>query len=138
MRRRTHPRGGGEEGQTLIEMAVALPVFCMMLFGIFGFAIVLFGWCNITYASRAAARYASLHSGTSLVPATTATVSAVVTPYLVAVAAGGSSTTVTYTPGNTIGATVKVSVSAKYNVVMPFTSYNSFTMTSAAQRTITR
>jgi len=127
-----------DEGQTLIEMAVTLPVFMMLLCGIASFAIVLFGWCNITYGARAAARYASIHSNTSLVPATTATVTAVVTPFLYAVATGGATTTVTYLPANTIGAKVSVNVQAKYGVTMPFTTYTSFTVASTAQRTITR
>lgn len=127
-----------EDGSELIETALLLPVFVMILFGTLAFAIVIFGWCNITYASRAAVRYASTHSNASLVPATSATVSAVASTYFIATAAGSTSTTVTYATTNVVGGTVKVTVSAAYPVVMPFLSRTSYALSSTAQRTITR
>ena len=139
---------GNESGQALIEMAVALPTFFLLLFGIFEFSFVLFGWCNVTSDTRSAVRYASIHSNTALVPATPTTVTAAVAQVLFA---NGSTTTVTYpssnptsttvggsSPLNTIGGTVIVSVTATYSVIMPFTNYTSFTVASSAQRTISR
>ena len=127
-----------EDGSELIEVAVALPVLLLLLFGIISFGIVMFGWCNITLGSRAAARYASVHSGASLRPATTASVTAVVTPFLVAVQPNGAMTTVTYSLGNMVGSTVTVTVNATYATLIPFTSWQVFAVSSTAQRTITR
>lgn len=129
-----------EVGSELVEFALVMPAFVMLLFGIAAFGIVTFGLCNITFATRAAARYASVHSSTSLVPATVASVTAVMTPFLVAVPSGGATTTVTYSPtnSNTIGSTVTVRVDAKYAAGIPFTSFRTFTVSSSAQRTITR
>jgi Flp pilus assembly protein TadG len=139
---------GNECGQALIEMAVALPTFFLLLFGIFAFSFALFGWCDITSDTRGAVRYASIHSNTALVPATPTTVADAVAQVLFA---NGSTTTVTYpntnptstavggsSPLNTIGGTVIVSVTATYNVTMPFSNYTSFTVASSAQRTISR
>jgi Flp pilus assembly protein TadG len=139
---------GNESGQALIEMAVALPAFFLLLFGIFAFSFVLFGWCDVTFDTRGAVRYASIHSNTALVPATPTTVAAAVAQVLFA---NQSTTTVTYSgsnpasapvggssPFNTIGGTVVVSVTATYSVVMPFTNYTTFTVASSAQRTISR
>ncbi len=129
---------GEDQGSQLVETALMMVVLLMLLFGIFSFAIVLFGWCNITYASRAAARYASLHSTLSLNPADDASVSAVVAPFLIAVEPSGATTQVTYSPANTIGSTVAVTVTATYSMPVPFTSLTALTVSSTAQRTITR
>lgn len=131
---------GEELGSELVEFALVLPVFVMVIFGIIAFAVVTFGFCNITFATRSAARYASVHSDTSLNPATVTSVAAVVTPYLVAVPSGGAKTSVTYSPvnSNLIGSTVTVRVDAMYIVAIPYTSLRVFNLSSSAQRTITR
>ncbi len=59
---------GGESGQAVLEMAFAVPLFLAVVFGIFQSSIVMLTYCSATYACRNAARYASLHSSTSLVP----------------------------------------------------------------------
>jgi Flp pilus assembly protein TadG len=82
------PRGD-ERGSELVELAVILPVFFLLLFGLFNFSIVLFGYSNATYATRAATRYAALHSSTSLVPSTTASIQSYATQFLFAAPAGG-------------------------------------------------
>lgn len=127
-----------ESGQAIIEMALALPMLLLLLCGIYSLSIVLFGLCNVTLASRMAARYASVHSNISLVPATTASVSGVVTPYLLGARASATPVNVVYSPNDSIGSTVQVQVTATYPVVMPFTRYSSFTIASTAERTITR
>jgi Flp pilus assembly protein TadG len=127
-----------DDGTELIEAAVVMPVYLLLLFGTIAFGLVMFGWCNITFASRAAVRYASTHSNASLVPATPDTVTAVAAPFLLASVANGTSTMVTYGPSNVVGGTVTVTVTAQYSVVMPFTSYTLFTVSSTAKRTITR
>jgi len=63
-----------DQGGTLIEMAVVLPTFFMLLFGFFGFVVAFFGLMNANYAVNTAVRYASVHSSTSKNPATTATI----------------------------------------------------------------
>jgi len=122
----------------LLETALVLPVFFLLLFGLFYFSIALFGFCNATYASRAAARYASLHSSTSLSPCTTASVQSVVAPYLAVTPAATSTVTTVWTASNTIGSTVSVSVTLVYSVGIPFSKLNAITVGSTAQRTIIR
>lgn len=58
MRTQTQARG-----QTMVEFAVALPIFIMLLVGIFDFGRVV--WINDTLAAaaREAARYAIVHGG---------------------------------------------------------------------------
>ncbi len=133
-----HAPACGELGATAIETALVLPTFFLLLFGIFNFAIVLFGYCNATYASRAAARYASLHSSTSLAPSTTASVQSVVTPFVLATQAGATTVTTVWTPSNTVGSTVTVSVTIAYTLGIPFSTLRNVSVGSSMQRTITR
>jgi len=128
----------GELGSTVLETALVLPPFFMLLFGLFNFSIVLFGYCNATFSSRAAARYASLHSSTSLSPCTTASVTAVITPYLAVTPGAAATVTPAWPSGNTVGNTVTVTVKLVYSVGIPFSSLKTVTVGSTAQRTIQR
>jgi Flp pilus assembly protein TadG len=58
MRRRLHIRS--EEGQTMVEFAIVLPVLCLFLFGVIQFGIVFNNYITITDAARAGARKAAI------------------------------------------------------------------------------
>jgi Flp pilus assembly protein TadG len=130
--------GRDKRGSTLVEVAVILPTLFLFLWGLFDFSIVLFGYSNATYASRAAARYASLHSSTSLAPSNAVAVQNVATQYLWAAPAGGVTVTTTWSPANTIGGTVNVFVKVAYPVGVPLLTLHQITVASTAQRTIQR
>jgi uncharacterized iron-regulated membrane protein len=49
-----------EKGQTATEMAVVLPVFCLLLFGIIQFGILFNNYVTVTDAARAGARKAAV------------------------------------------------------------------------------
>jgi Flp pilus assembly protein TadG len=128
-----------QQGSTLIEMAIVLPTFFMVLFGIFQFAEMGFGYCNATYAARRAVRYASLHSTTSLQPASTTVVSAIAKPFLTGSGASAAPTiAVAYGGTNTVGGTVTVTISLKYNLMIPYAKLNPINVQGYAQRVITR
>ncbi len=114
-----------------------MPVLCLMIFGILQFGIVLFAFGSAAYASRAGARYASLHSSTSLAPATATSVRGMITPYLWMGNQASNTVTPTWT-SNTVGGTVTVTVQITFNVDLPFTSIRQMTISSAAERLITR
>ncbi len=86
----------------MVEMAVVLPVFFALLFGLFGFSVALFGTMNANYAVNTAARYASLNSSTSLFPATTQSIQAMVISNLYLPASVTPSVVVTYTHAGTL------------------------------------
>ena len=67
---------GEQDGQAVIETAVVLPLFFLCVMGIFELAMMMFSFCSANYAAREAARYASIHSSTSLSPASVASVTA--------------------------------------------------------------
>lgn len=60
------PRDG--PGQTLVETALILPLFLLVVLGIIVFGIGLFYQQQVTTAAREAARFAALHSATAQDP----------------------------------------------------------------------
>jgi Flp pilus assembly protein TadG len=49
-----------ERGQTMTEMAVVLPVLCLLLFGVIQFGILFNNYVTLTDATRAGARKAAV------------------------------------------------------------------------------
>ncbi len=68
-----------EDGNSLIETALILPVLFLM---IFGFSLMIFRIGNTNFASRAALRYSTLHSATSYSAATQQDLNNIVRPYV--------------------------------------------------------
>jgi hypothetical protein len=56
---------GREHGQTLVETALVLPLFLMVLVGIIALGIGVFYQQQVTNAAREAARFAAIHSATA-------------------------------------------------------------------------
>ncbi|MEP6468551.1 MAG: TadE/TadG family type IV pilus assembly protein [Chloroflexota bacterium] len=55
-------------GQAMVELALVLPLFVMLLVGIIVLGIGVFYQQQLTNAAREAARYASIHSATAMCP----------------------------------------------------------------------
>jgi hypothetical protein len=142
--RRLSGIGGRQDGSSLIEVAVVMPPFFLLLYGIVAFAIALNGFASATYGAREAARYCSLHSSTSLVPCGSSgspgcpTEMAIVQPLIFGAATNGLTITTSYANGDVIGGWVVVQVKVKYNLMIPFSSLSSITVGSQAQRPIVR
>ena len=122
----------------MIETALVLPLFFLLLFGIFTYSLILFGRGNSICAANMTARYAALHSSTAVVPSTVATVKSYATSFLIGAPASGATVTPTYSAGNTVGGTVTVTVSVTYPTGIPFHGGGNITITAAAKRTISR
>ncbi len=58
-------RGRREEGQALVEMAIALPVLLLLLIGIIQFGLLLNKYITLTDAARAGARQLAIEAGSS-------------------------------------------------------------------------
>jgi Flp pilus assembly protein TadG len=128
----------GENGGTLLEMALVLPAFFMLLFGLVNFAETMFEYTNATYACRTAAHYASLHSTTSSVPCNATCVQNIVTPILYIPAYATATVTTTYGSSNTVGSTVKVATTIDSYISIPFLPLRTVAVGSSVQRTISR
>ena len=125
-----------EGASNVLEAALVLPVYLMLVFSFTSYAIVLFAYCNACYASKAGARYASTHSGTSLLPCTAASIQSLVTPFLWGAPAGGATVTTTWSAGNTIGSIVTVNVSMTYKTGMPYTNFTGMVVSTSAQQVV--
>ncbi len=135
----TRMRLGEDDGGAVLEVALVMPVFLLMVVGAMQLAIVLFGSCSASFAVRNAVRYASMHSSTSLSPATTATVQQTITPWLWMGSILGTPTlAVNWPSGNYVGAPVRVSLTQTYSTVLPYASKPQLTSNCAASRVIVR
>jgi len=132
----SHRRGLGsvcreEDGQTLVEMGFVLPTFFLMLFGVFQFMFILFGFCDANYVANLTARYASLHSATSPSPASVATIQAYAKSNLIVPGGATPTVIVNYSgPGggsagsNNVGQAVGIGILYSAAPGMAFRSYN--------------
>jgi Flp pilus assembly protein TadG len=136
---------GSESGAAMIEMAIALPIYLLIVFGLFECSIVLSTYCSATYACRDGARYASLHSASSLSPASVSQISAMVQSELFLRATMAPTVNVTYTnpstgatATNAVGNMVLVSASWGQTLTIPFLSSQNFTIATQAYQVVTR
>lgn len=127
-----------EEGSALIELALVLPVFLLVIFGILQCSLILFAYCNITYASHAAVRYASLHSSSSITPATSISVGTMIAPFVWYAPANDVLVMVTWLPSSSIGSTVAVQVQMNLPFAIPLSGVQGFAIHSTARRLIVR
>ncbi len=140
----TAKAGLNQSGQTVVETALILPVLFLLIFGFMQYSIVLFTYCNATFACRNAARYASLRSSSSLSPTTVAQVQSAVTSRLFLNGAIAPTVGVTYltpalaTGSNTVGNFVEVSVSWSQTIKIPFMANQSVSIGTQAYHVITR
>lgn len=61
-------RSTSSRGQSVVELALVLPLFLMVLIGIISLGIGVFYQQQVTNAAREAARYAAIHSATARCP----------------------------------------------------------------------
>jgi Flp pilus assembly protein TadG len=128
-------RAGGEDGSSLIEFAVCLPVLMLILTGTFAFGIALNNYLMLTNATTIGAQQLSISRGQTTDPcSTTSTAITAASPLLKpanftfayvinGVAYSGttcsSSSTTTGAAGNLVqGATVKVTVTYPCNLAV--------------------
>lgn len=138
---RTAPFRGlrDDSGQSLIELALILPSFFILTFGLINFCMIMFGLGNLSFASRQAVRYACLHSNTSLLPVDQSKIDTLVAPYVFKYPNNTYSDQLTYPGGsNIVGATASVKITITYKVVLPFLTVPTIPLTFTASGTITQ
>ncbi len=143
MKMRT-PAGLRDEcGSTLVEMAIVLPIFVLLMVGLMELSITLYNYCNAASAVRAAGRYASLHSCTSGNPATQAQINSIVTGNLHLAGANAPAVLLDYGDrtsgtcnGNYVGDLVGVGIVWSSPGILPWKG--SFYLSSEAYRVISR
>jgi Flp pilus assembly protein TadG len=154
-RRFVWPRGRnagltvGEDGQTLIEMAITLPIMFALIFCFMELCLVFYTYDMISESAREGAQYAMLRStdcvtnnaGVSVpCTATSTQVNTYVSHLGWPNIAGGTITPATTyiqvspnAAGNIPGNYVNVAVTYVFPIKMPFVSKNSITLKSSSQ-----
>ena len=125
-------RRRSQAGNTMVETALVITCYLMIVFGIIEFSQATFAWNFVSYAARNATRYASVHGATSQTIATAQSVTNVVLAQAVALNTSNLTVSTTWTPNNQPGSTVQVKVSYLYKplLVVVFPSVQTFSSTS--------
>ncbi len=121
-----------EEGSYLIETALAMPMFFMVIFLFISTSLALFVYGNLTYGAEAAVRFATVHSNTSVSPCTIMQIREAAVNGIMTAAGGTVTTSANWSPTNTLGSTVTVSVTAIYPTILPFIGQQNWTLTASA------
>jgi Flp pilus assembly protein TadG len=126
-----------QEGQSLIEFALASILFFTLLFGIIQFGLAIWQYNAMSNLAQEGARWASVRGSSSSVPATAAQLQAFVQSR-----ATGFTVTVTATPANPSaaapGTTIAVSVSSTFNMATALIPRASMNLESTARMIVSR
>jgi Flp pilus assembly protein TadG len=60
-------QGKGEDGQALVEFALVLPIFLLVLFAIVDFGMAFHAWITVTNSAREGARLGSVHASSTAI-----------------------------------------------------------------------
>ncbi len=120
----------------MVEYALVLSLFLMIFYGFIEFSLILFGSNNATYASRVAVRYAVVHGSTATYTCTAADISNIIIPLLWGAPSGRTTVATTWSPNNTPGSTVTISVSIQYTPSLPLIPSKIFYVGATAHGTI--
>ena len=101
-------RRGSERGSAMVEGALCLKVFLMIIFGILDFGRMVFAYNFVSYSAREAARYAMVRGTTH--PTTAAALLTFVQNEAIGLNSNAITVTPTWTPDHTPGSTVQVQV----------------------------
>jgi Flp pilus assembly protein TadG len=126
-RRRTSQRGSG-----LIEGALCFSSFLFITFGVMEFAMAVYGYNFCHYAAEDAARWASTRGANYLTPATSASVQNYVTNEAIGLT-NALTVTTTWTPNNSPGSTVQVTVVYTVIPLTGVTLHANFQVSGTAQ-----
>jgi len=116
----------------MLEMALVLPVYFLMVYAVIELCFVMFGYCNATYACRQAARYAATHGTGSTYQCTSTDVANVATQYLWGAPKNGVTINTTWSNGGNPNSSVTVKISLVYPTAMPFSTMSQISVGTTA------
>jgi len=133
-------RSESAAGQAMVEFAMVVTVFLLMLFGIMMMTMAVSNYNTVSSAAREAVRYAIVHSPKSASPATNAQIQQIA--YNNAVNLNSSQMTVSVSwpadPKLTSQLDAQVSVSYQYSLHVPFMTALTMTVASTAQMLVSQ
>ena len=121
-----------ECGSELVEFALTLPILVILSFGLLQVVLFLASYVGATYGSRAAVRYAAVHSSTSPVPCTSQDLAKIVNTYAFTIPTAGIQTAASWTPSNTVGSTVSVKVTLTFPSAIPVSQLRNLSVGTTA------
>ena len=120
----------------MVEFALVVPIFFLLIFGFIDFGIIFAGYCSAAYASQIAVRYAIVHGNNSSSACTNTQITSLVARYLWAAQKTGTVVNTTWNPDNSPGSTVTITISLTYNTGIPYSSLHTIHVGTFAQGTI--
>jgi Flp pilus assembly protein TadG len=135
---KTAPKAYLQKGSAMVEFALVVPLFFLIIFGLVEMAIVFAGYCGATYAAQLAVRYATVRGGdnTVVTPCSSTDITTLVAPYLWAAQKNSYTVTTTWNPDNYTGSTVTVAITLTYKTGIPYSSLNTITIGTSSSGTI--
>jgi Flp pilus assembly protein TadG len=132
-------RGSGA-GQAMVEFAGAATTLFLLMFGLMTLGSAVYSYNTMSNAAREAVRYASIHSPTSAVPATTSQIQQVALNYAVGLGLKSSDIVVTWpTDPNIIKKSdAQVSISYTYNLKIPFMKKAALSLSSTSRMLVSQ
>ena len=108
-----------EKGVAIVEMAVALPVFIMLLLGVVDYARAMWTYNTLEHAAREVGRYASVHSIDSGAPVTLDQLTTYAHNRCAGLAPDRLKVNASYQPSNTLGSKVTIDLIYNFSPVIP-------------------
>jgi Flp pilus assembly protein TadG len=129
-------RRAKQRGAAMMEMALVLPVYFILVYGMLQLCFIMFGYCSATYACRQAARYAAVHGTGAAYTCTSTDVQNVVYQYLWGVPKSAVTVNTSWPSGNSPNQYFTVSVSLSYPTAIPFSRLSTITVGTSAKEWI--
>ncbi len=115
-----------------MEFALTLPLVVLLSFGLLQMVLFLACYVGATYGSRAAVRYASVHSAQSHTPCSSSDLTAIVKTYAFTIPSTGIQTASTWSPSNTVGSIVTVKVTLSFPTAIPVSRLQNLSVVTTA------
>ena len=131
-------RRSRRRGSTLVESALVMLVFGVLIAGIMEVGVIGFAANAVTFAAHRAARFGSLRGSTSGHAATSDDIKASAASYAAPLNAGNLTVAVSWVPNNQPGSSVQVTVSYVLRPVVLPLSAHLLTLESTARERITQ
>ncbi len=137
---RTARRRSGSSGQAMVEFAMVVTVYLLLLFGIMMMTLSVYYYNTVCSAAREAVRYAIVHSPSSASPATTAQIQQIAINNAVNLVSSQLTVTVSWPADANLPSQkdAEVNVSYQYQLHVPFMSALTMTVASTAQMLVSQ
>ncbi len=128
----------GLPGQAMMEFALVVPVFVLLMFGVMDFGKALYAYSFVSYAAREASRYAAVHGQNSKQPATSAGIQSFVNNETAGLNTKRLVVTTTWSPDEKPGSVVKVQVQYSLPLSVPLLPATTISLWSVSQMVISQ